>query len=67
MNYYSKDLQKDLVIFDPSLLQTQLDTLEEPDVNEAIAIDIALTPEQIIEQVIQKLGVTDSVCRGKFI
>ena len=66
MNYYSKDLQKDLVIFDPALLQTQLDTLEEPDVNEAIAIDIALTPEQIIEQVIQKLGVTDSVCRGKF-
>ncbi|MFV8104187.1 gluconokinase, partial [Enterobacter cloacae complex sp.6730515] len=40
--------------FDPALLQTQLDTLEEPDVNEAIAIDIALTPEQIIEQVIQK-------------
>ena len=67
MNYYSKDLQKDLIIFDPALLQTQLDTLEEPDVNEAIAIDIALTPEQIIEQVIQKLGVTDSVCRGKFI
>lgn len=67
MNYYSKDLQKDLVIFDPALLQTQLDTLEEPDVNEAIAIDIALTPEQIIGQVIQKLGVTDSVCRGKFI
>ena len=67
MNYYSKDLQKDLVIFDPALLQTQLDTLEEPDVNEAIAIDIALTPEQIIEQVIQKLEVTDSVCRGKFI
>ncbi len=65
MNYYSKDLQKDLIIFfDPALLQTQLDTLEEPDVNEAIAIDIALTPEQIIEQVIQKLGVTDSVCRG---
>ena len=56
MNYYSKDLQKDLVIFDPALLQTQLDTLEEPDVNEAIAIDIALTPEQIIGQVIQKLG-----------
>lgn len=33
MNYYSKDLQKDLIIFDPALLQTQLDTLEEPDVN----------------------------------
>lgn len=56
MNYYSKDLQKDLVIFDPALLQTQLDTLEEPDVNEAIAIDIALTPEQIIEQVIKARG-----------
>lgn len=26
---YCKDLQKDLVIFDPALLQTQLDTLEE--------------------------------------
>ena len=67
MSYYSNDLQQDQVTFDPALLQTQLDTLEEPDVNEAIAIDIALTPEQIIEQVIQKLGVTDSVCRGKFI
>ncbi|MNC76120.1 gluconate kinase 1 [compost metagenome] len=50
--------------FDPSLLQTQLDTLEEPDVHEAITIDIALTPEQIVVQVMQKLGVTDSVCRG---
>jgi len=45
-------------------LQTRLDTLEEPDVHEAITIDIALTPEQIVVQVMQKLGVTDSVCRG---
>ena len=43
MSYYSNDLQQDQVTFDPALLQTQLDTLEEPDVNEAIAIDIALT------------------------
>ena len=50
--------------FNPSLLQTQLDTLEEPDKNEAIAIDIALTPEQIVEQITQKLGVTGSACRG---
>ncbi|RSO57299.1 gluconokinase [Acinetobacter lactucae] len=50
--------------FDPSLLQTQLDTLEEPDAHEAITIDIALTPEQIVVQVMQKLGITDSVCRG---
>ncbi|MFC1399188.1 gluconokinase [Acinetobacter lactucae] len=50
--------------FDPSLLQTQLDTLEEPDAHEAITIDIALTPEQIVVQVMQKLGITDNVCRG---
>ncbi|NUF14341.1 gluconokinase [Acinetobacter lactucae] len=50
--------------FDPALLQTQLDTLEEPDAHEAITIDITLTPEQIVMQVMQKLGITDSVCRG---
>ena len=50
--------------FDPSLLQTQLDTLEEPDVNEAIIVDITLTPKQIIEQITQKLGISNSVCRG---
>lgn len=50
--------------FDPSLLQTQLDTLEEPDVNEAIVVDITLTPKQIIEQITQKLGIGNNVCRG---
>lgn len=50
--------------FDPSLLQTQLDTLEEPDVNEAIVVDITLTPKQIIEQITQKLGISNNVCRG---
>ncbi|WP_288382840.1 gluconokinase [uncultured Acinetobacter sp.] len=50
--------------FDPSLLQTQLDTLEEPSVGEAIVVDITLSPRQIIEQVTQKLGISNSVCRG---
>lgn len=49
--------------FDPSLLQTQLDTLEEPDLHEAITIDIALTPEQIVAQVMQQLGVVSDVCQ----
>lgn len=50
--------------FDPSLLQTQLDTLEEPDVSEAIIVDITLTPRQIVEQITQKLDITQSICRG---
>ena len=49
--------------FNPCLLQTQLDTLEEPDMNEAIAIDIVLTPEQIIERITEKLGEL-TVCAG---
>ncbi|MCF9035119.1 gluconokinase [Acinetobacter nectaris] len=44
--------------FDPSLLQTQLDTLEEPDESEAIVIDIKFTPKQIVEQISQKLATT---------
>ncbi|WP_269915481.1 gluconokinase [Acinetobacter sp. HY1485] len=43
--------------FDPALLQTQLDTLEEPSANEAIFIDIRFTPQQIVEQIIQKLEI----------
>jgi gluconokinase len=41
--------------FDPSLLQSQLDTLEEPGDDEAITESIELTPEQIVENVIEKL------------
>ncbi|KMY86441.1 Gluconokinase [Candidatus Paraburkholderia calva] len=41
--------------FDPSLLQRQLDTLEEPEENEAITESIELTPEEIVENVIEKL------------
>jgi gluconokinase len=41
--------------FDPSLLQSQLDTLEEPGDDEAITESIELTPEQIVDNVIEKL------------
>ena len=37
--------------FDPSLLQSQLDTLEAPGADEAIEVSIELTPEQIVDYV----------------
>ncbi|VWD34557.1 gluconokinase [Burkholderia contaminans] len=43
--------------FDPSLLKSQLDTLEEPGPDEAIEVSIELTPEQIVDQVMLKLGI----------
>lgn len=45
--------------FDPALLQIQLDTLEEPDVSEAMIINVTLTPEQIIAQIMQKIGLNN--------
>ncbi|EKS9840862.1 gluconokinase [Burkholderia cepacia] len=42
--------------FDPSLLKSQLDTLEEPGSDEAIEVSIELTPEQIVDQVMLKIG-----------
>ena len=42
--------------FDPSLLKSQLDTLEEPP-DEAIEVSIELTPEQIVDQVMLKIGI----------
>ncbi|MFM0647807.1 gluconokinase [Paraburkholderia bryophila] len=41
--------------FDPSLLQSQLDTLEEPGPDEAITVSIELTPEQIVEEVLKQV------------
>ncbi len=41
--------------FDPSLLQSQLDTLEEPDEEEAITVSIELTPEQIVDSVLAQM------------
>lgn len=41
--------------FDPSLLQSQLDTLEEPGADEAIVVSIELTPEQIVDEVLRQL------------
>ncbi|VWD30893.1 gluconate kinase [Burkholderia lata] len=42
---------------DPSLLKSQLDTLEEPGPDEAIEVSIELTPEQIVDQVMLKIGI----------
>lgn len=44
--------------FDPSLLQSQLDTLEEPGPDEAIEISIALTPVEVVDQVMLKIGIS---------
>ncbi|MFM0052028.1 gluconokinase [Caballeronia grimmiae] len=41
--------------FDPSLLQSQLDTLEEPGEDEAVTESIELPPEQIVDNVMEKL------------
>jgi gluconokinase len=41
--------------FDPALLQSQLDTLEPPGPDEAIEVDIVLTPEQIVDKVLEEL------------
>ncbi|VWB90061.1 gluconate kinase [Burkholderia lata] len=43
--------------FDPSLLKSQLDTLEEPGPDEAIEVSIELTPEQIVDQVMLTIGI----------
>jgi gluconokinase len=42
--------------FDPSLLQSQLDTLEEPGDDEAITVSIELTPEAIVDSVLAQAG-----------
>src|SRR6516225_2587063 len=41
--------------FDPSLLQSQLDTLEEPGEDEAITVSIELTPEAIVDEVLRQV------------
>jgi len=42
-------------LFDPSLLPSQLDTLEEPGDDEAITVSIDLTPEQIVDEVLKQV------------
>jgi gluconokinase len=41
--------------FDPALLQSQLDTLEEPSPGEALRVDIDATPEAIVERIVGSL------------
>ncbi|HEY2023151.1 gluconokinase [Paraburkholderia sp.] len=42
--------------FDPSLLQSQLETLEEPGDDEAITVSIDLTPEEIVDDVLKQVA-----------
>ncbi|HEV7778324.1 MAG TPA: gluconokinase [Luteibacter sp.] len=42
--------------FDPALLRSQLDTLEEPGPGEAIRVDIDATPEAIVDEVVTTLS-----------
>lgn len=41
--------------FDPTLLQSQLDTLEEPGEDEALTVSIELTPEAIVDKLVASL------------
>jgi len=41
--------------FDPSLLKSQLETLEEPGPDEAVEVSIDMTPEQIVDEALRKL------------
>lgn len=42
--------------FDPSLLNSQLETLEPPGPEEAIAVSITLSPAQIVEEVLDSIA-----------
>jgi gluconokinase len=41
--------------FDPSLLTSQLDTLEEPGADEAITVSIELSPDAIVDEVLVQM------------
>ena len=43
--------------FNPGLLQSQFDALEEPDTNDALMVDAAATPERILGTIREALGV----------
>ena len=40
----------------PGLLKSQFDTLEEPDRQEAIRIDVSPDPDEIVSSVVKELG-----------
>jgi gluconokinase len=42
--------------FNPALLQSQLDTLEEPGEDEAVTVSIELAPDEIVDRVMADLG-----------
>jgi gluconokinase len=47
--------------FDPALLQTQFDDLEEP--RDAVEVDISPAPESIADSIIAALGLRPKMCR----
>ena len=42
--------------FNPALLQSQLETLEEPGDDEAVTVSVELSPPEIVDQVVSSLG-----------
>ena len=50
--------------FDPSLLRSQLQTLEAPREDEAIRVDISPSPEAIVETLLKRLSAPRRAVRG---
>ncbi len=42
--------------FNPALLQSQLETLEEPDADEAMTVGVELPPEEIVDEVVARFA-----------
>lgn len=50
--------------FDPSLLRSQLDTLEPPGDDEALTVGIDPAPEAIVDEIVARLGLTPGAAAG---
>ena len=49
--------------FNPALLQSQFDTLEEPD--DALVLDIRRSPEALVQDILAKCPPESASCAGK--
>jgi gluconokinase len=49
--------------FNPALLQSQFETLEEP--CDALVLDIRRTPEALVEDILEKCPPASAACSGK--
>lgn len=47
--------------FDPALLADQLAVLEPPEAGEALSVDIRMTPDEIVERIVQALAARKAV------